>query len=78
MKQRRRWQSKLAQERNPMWNFLFGLLFARATGMSRFIRLLLLLILVGSVIAGFIYAALVFYAVTERNRTSHVYTHRVS
>ena len=55
-----------------MWNFLLGFLFARATGISRFIRPLLLIFLVGSVVAGLIYTAVVFHALTERNRPHHV------
>jgi hypothetical protein len=43
--------------------------------MSRFIRPLLLLILVGSVIAGLIYATVVFNALSERNRAPHVQRH---
>jgi hypothetical protein len=58
-----------------MWEFLTGFFFARATGLSKFIRPLLFLFLVGVVIAGFIYAAVVFRAVSERSNTPHVHTH---
>ena len=58
-----------------MWNFFFGFLLARGTGMSKFIRPLLLLILVGSVIAGLIYATVVFNALSERNSAPHVQRH---
>jgi hypothetical protein len=58
-----------------MWEFLTGFFFARATGLSRFIRPLLFLFLVGVVIAGFIYAAVVFRAVSERSEQHHVHTH---
>jgi hypothetical protein len=46
-----------------MWNFLLGFLFARATGTGRIIRPLLLLVFLGAVIAGVIYAFAVFHAV---------------
>jgi hypothetical protein len=61
-----------------MWNFLFGFLLARETGMSRFIRPVLLLLLIGSLIAGLLYAAVIFQAVNERNRASHVHSHHIS
>jgi hypothetical protein len=58
-----------------MWNFLLGFLFARATGASRIIRALLLVFLLGSVVAGLIYTAVVFHAITERNQAPHVQHH---
>jgi hypothetical protein len=58
-----------------MWEFLTGFFFARATGLSRVIRPLLLLFLVGVVIAAFIYAAVVFKAVSERSNSPHVHAH---
>jgi hypothetical protein len=58
-----------------MWEFLTGFFFARATGLSRVIRPLLLLFLVGVVIAAFIYAAVVFRAVSERSNSPHVHAH---
>ena len=58
-----------------MWNFLLGFLFARATGVSRFIRPLLLLVFLGAVIAGVIYAFAVFQAVSQRSHTTDVHTH---
>jgi hypothetical protein len=54
---------------------LTGFFFARATGLSRVIRPLLLLFLVGVVIAAFIYAAVVFKAVSERSNSPHVHAH---
>jgi hypothetical protein len=56
-----------------MWNFLLGFLFARATGISRVIRPLLLLVLIGAIVAGLIYAFAVFQAVSQRSHTSHVH-----
>jgi FlaG/FlaF family flagellin (archaellin) len=58
-----------------MWEFLLGFLFARATGISRFVRALLLLVAIGVVIAGFIYASVVLRAVRERSQSDHVHTH---
>ena len=58
-----------------MWNFLLGFLFARATGISRFVRPLLWLLLIGVVLAGIVYAFVVFNAVSERNRAPHVQQH---
>lgn len=58
-----------------MWNFLLGFLFGRATGMSRIIRPLLLLVLLGSIVAGIIYATVVFKAVNERSHAPHVHPH---
>jgi len=58
-----------------MWNFLLGFLFARATGASRIIRPLLLLLLGGSMIAGLIYAFAVFHAVNQRSHPPHVHAH---
>jgi NhaP-type Na+/H+ or K+/H+ antiporter len=56
-----------------MWNFLLGFLFARATGISRFVRPLLLLTLFGVLIAGFVYALVIFHAIDERSHGSHVH-----
>ncbi|TCK68469.1 hypothetical protein C7378_3548 [Acidipila rosea] len=58
-----------------MWNFLLGFLFARATGASRIIRALLLLLLLGSIIAGLIYAFAVFHTVNQRSPSPHVHAH---
>ena len=55
-----------------MWNFLFGYLFAGATLQSRVWRLILLVVLVGALVAGIIYASIVFNALTERSRDPHV------
>jgi ABC-type lipoprotein release transport system permease subunit len=59
-----------------MWEFLLGLLFARATGISRFVRVILVLVAIGVVIAGAIYASVVLRAVQERSQHPHVHTHR--
>jgi hypothetical protein len=58
-----------------MWNFLLGFLFARATGISRFVRPLLALALLGVLIAGFVYAFVILRAVNERSHAPYVHTH---
>jgi hypothetical protein len=58
-----------------MWNFLLGFLFARATGASRIIRPLLLLVLLGAIIAGLIYAFAIFYVIDQRSHSPHVHAH---
>ena len=58
-----------------MWNFLLGFLFARATGISRYARILLVLPAVGILIAGLIYAVVVFHALSERSAVHHVQSH---
>ena len=58
-----------------MWDFLFGYFFGRATGISRIVRPLVWLFLIGVVIAGFIYAAAVFHAISERSNSPHVHAH---
>jgi hypothetical protein len=58
-----------------MWNFLLGYLFGQATGISRIVRPLLWLVLIGAIIAGIIYASAVFNAVNERNQAPHVQPH---
>jgi hypothetical protein len=58
-----------------MWNFLLGFLFARATGTSRIIRPLLLLVLLGAIVAGLIYAFAIFHAIDQRSHSPHVHAH---
>jgi hypothetical protein len=57
-----------------MWEFVIGFLFGRATGVSRFIRPVLILLAIGAVVAGLIYAGVVFKAVNERSRAPNVHT----
>ena len=56
-----------------MWNFLFGYLVAGATLRSRVWRVVLVVVFVGALVAGIIYASAVFHAVTERNQAPHVH-----
>lgn len=58
-----------------MWNFLKGMLFAHAVRTSRFVRTALVVLLLGGIVAGVIYAAIVFNAVLERNPGHHVQQH---
>ncbi len=57
-----------------MWNFVFGYLFAGATLRSRVWRLILTVVLVGALIAGIVYASIVFHALSERSGSNHVHT----
>jgi hypothetical protein len=58
-----------------MWDFLFGYMFGRATGIGRILRPVLWLLLIGVLVAAFIYAGVVFKAVNERNSAPHVQRH---
>ena len=62
-----------------MSDFWSGYGFGGAFGASktgrRIIRILLPLIALGVVIAGIIYASIVFHAVSERSSNPHVHTH---
>lgn len=58
-----------------MWDFLFGYLVGQATGVSRIIRPILLVLLIGAICAGIIYACVVFHAISERSATPHVIPH---
>ena len=58
-----------------MWDILTGFFLTQAVGRSRVVRMLLLLFIVGGLIAGLIYAAVVFKALDERSRTTHVHAH---
>lgn len=55
-----------------MWDFLFGYMFGRATGISRFLRPVLWLFLVGLIVAALVYSGIVLNAVRERSHASHV------
>jgi hypothetical protein len=50
-----------------MFRFLLQVTFIRRVLQFRFVRLLLILVFAGAVIAGLIYASVVFHALTERN-----------
>ena len=57
-----------------MWNFLLGFLFARTTGISRTVRILLVLSAVGILVAGLIYSVVVMQALNQRSHSPHVHT----
>jgi len=58
-----------------MWEFLMGFFFARATGLDRFVRFLLVLFAIGILIAGVIYTGVFLRAAIERSSAPHVYAH---
>lgn len=58
-----------------MWEFILGFLFARATGIYRIVRPILLLVTIGVIIAGAVYVSVVFRAVQERSQDHHVHSH---
>ena len=58
-----------------MFWYLMDVLALKKLGMARPLRYLFLLFLVGCLIAGIIYAAVVLHAVSERSQTPHVHTH---
>ena len=62
-----------------MWNFLLAFFFGSAVANTRtgrsILRPLLLLFLISIVVAGFIYAFVVFQAISERSHSSHVHAH---
>lgn len=62
-----------------MWNFLLALFVGSAVGSTRtaqrLVRPLLVLFAIGVVIAGLIYACVVFKAVLERSQAPHVQSH---
>ena len=62
-----------------MWNFLLAFFVGGAVGSTRtaqpFVRPLLVLFVIGVLIAGFIYACVVFRAANERSQVPHVHAH---
>lgn len=62
-----------------MWNFLLAFFFGSAVANTRtgrrVLRPLLLLFVIGVIVSGFIYAFVVFHAVSERSEQHHVHTH---
>jgi ABC-type Na+ efflux pump permease subunit len=59
-----------------MWNFLMALFVGSAVGSTRtaqrLVRPMLILFLICVLVAGLIYACVVFRAVSERSRAPHV------
>jgi hypothetical protein len=58
-----------------MFWYLIDVLALRRLGLGRPFRYLILVIVLGCLIAGLIYAAVIFHAVTERNSAPHVQRH---
>jgi hypothetical protein len=58
-----------------MFWFLIDVLALRRLGLSRPFRYLLLIFFLGCLLAGLIYAAVVFQALNERSRAPHVESH---
>jgi hypothetical protein len=58
-----------------MFRPMLHVLALRKLGLTRPFRYLTLILFLGCLIAGFIYAAVVFHALTERNRAPHVQHH---
>ena len=69
MRQREREQHK------TMFRFVLQVAFIRRVLQFRLFRYVLLLIFVGALVAGVIYALVVFNALNERNRAPHVQHH---
>jgi hypothetical protein len=62
-----------------MWNFLLALFVGSAVGSTRtaqrLVRPILILFVIGVLIAGLIYACVVFRATSERSHPPHVHAH---
>jgi hypothetical protein len=58
-----------------MFWFLIDVLALKRLGLGRPFRFALLIVFLGCAIAGLIYTAVVFHAVTERNQAPHVHRH---
>ncbi len=58
-----------------MFWFLIDVLALRRLGLARPFRYILLVFFLGCLVAGLIYTAVVFHALTERNRAPHVQRH---
>ncbi len=62
-----------------MWNFLLALFVGSAVGSTRtarrLVRPILILFVIGVLIAGLIYACVVFRAASERSHPPHVHAH---
>ena len=52
--------------------YILDILLLRRLGLIRPIRYAILVVLLGGLIAGMIYAAIVFHALTERNQAPYV------
>jgi hypothetical protein len=55
--------------------YILDILLLRRLGLIRPIRYAILVVILGCLIAGMIYAAVVFHALAERNQTPYVQHH---
>ena len=60
-----------------MLRFVLDVLMLRKLIESRSVRVALLVFFLGALAAGFIYAYIVFNAVSERSNPPHVHTHSI-
>lgn len=58
-----------------MWTFLFSFLLLRRLGLSKPIRVVLAVFMVGLIIVVLIYTANLFLTLEERTNAPHVHTH---
>ena len=58
-----------------MFWYLMDILALKRLGLARPLRYLFLLFLAGCLVAGMIYAYVVFHAVSERSQHPHVHAH---
>jgi hypothetical protein len=58
-----------------MFWYLMDVLALKKLGLARPLRYLFLMFLVGCLVAGIIYATVVFKAVSERSNSPHVHAH---
>ena len=58
-----------------MWTVIFSFLFLRRLGLSRPIRIVLAVFMVGFIIVVLIYTANLFLTLEERTNAPHVHTH---
>jgi lipid-A-disaccharide synthase-like uncharacterized protein len=58
-----------------MWTFVVSFLLLRRLGLSRLIRIVLAVFMVGLIIVVLIYTANLFLTLEERSSAPHVHTH---
>jgi len=58
-----------------MFRPMLHVLVLRKLGLTRPFRFLILVVFLGCLVAGLLYTAVVFHALTERNRAPHVQPH---
>jgi hypothetical protein len=61
-----------------MFRFVLQVAFIRRVLQVRLVRVALVVIVVGSLFAGLIYAVAILHAVTERNRAPHAHIRHAS